>query len=111
LITPSGTGEDPSGNSYGWGYNGVSGGWIEESVDLSIYAGKIVQLRFEYVTDAAVNGEGLLLDDISIEAVNTTTDFETDEGGWQPQGFVRVQNVLPQTFRLAWILLERRRSR
>ncbi len=104
LITPSGTGEDPSGNSYGWGYNGVSEGWIEESVDLSKYAGKTIQLRFEYVTDAAVNGEGLLLDDISIEAVNATTDFETDEGGWQPDGFVRVQNVLPQTFRLAWIL-------
>jgi len=103
LTTPSGTGEDPSGNSYGWGYNGKTDGWILEEVDLSEYAGKKVWLRFEYVTDAAVNGEGLLVDDISVDAVDYFTDFETDDGGWIAEGFVRVQNVLPQTFRLALI--------
>jgi hypothetical protein len=104
ITTPSGTAEDPSGNSYGWGYNGVSAEWIEESVDLSQYAGKKVFVRFEYVTDAAVNGEGFLLDDVSVDAINYRSDFEADEGGWVPAGFVRVQNVLPQTFRLALIL-------
>ena len=54
ITTPSGTGEDPSGNSYGWGYNGATNDWIQEDVDLSQYAGKKVQVRFEYVTDAAV---------------------------------------------------------
>ncbi|MBI4731539.1 MAG: immune inhibitor A, partial [Chloroflexi bacterium] len=103
LITPSGTAEDPSGNSYGWGYNGVSGGWIQESVDLSQFAGQVVYLRFEYVTDAAVNGEGLLLDDIAIPEIGYFADLEADDGGWQAAGFVRVQNVLPQTFRLALI--------
>jgi len=62
-----------------------------------------VWLRFEYVTDAAVNGEGLLVDDISVDAVNYFTDFETDDGGWEADGFVRIQNVLPQTYRLALI--------
>jgi immune inhibitor A len=107
IKTPSGTDQDPSGNSYGWGYNGTSGGgpqWIQETVDLSQYAGKQVQLRFEYVTDAAVNGEGLLLDDVSIPAINYTTDFESDDGGWDAAGFVRIQNALPQTYRLALIL-------
>lgn len=104
ITTPSGTAEDPSGNSYGWGYNGVTNGWIEETVDLSQYAGKKVQIRFEYVTDAAVNGEGLLLDDVRIEALNYSSDFEADTGGWTADGFVRIQNVLPQTFRLALIL-------
>jgi immune inhibitor A len=104
ITTPSGTGEDPSGNSYGWGFNGVTDGWIEETVDLSQYAGKQVQLRFEYVTDAAVNGEGFLLDDVRIEAIDYSTDFETDEGGWTADGFVRIENVLPQTFRLALIV-------
>jgi hypothetical protein len=103
LMTPSGTGEDPSGNSYGWGYNGTSGGWVQESLSLDDFAGKKVLLRFEYVTDAAVNGEGLLLDDISIPEVNYFTDFETDAGGWESAGFVRVENALPQTFRLALI--------
>ncbi len=104
IKTPSGTDKDPSGNSYGWAYNGTTNGWMDETVDLSAYAGKKVQLRFEYVTDAAVNGEGLLLDDVRIDAVNYSTDFESDDGGWTADGFVRVENVLPQTFRLALII-------
>ena len=104
ITTPSGTSDNPSGNSYGWAYNGVTNGWMQESVDLSAYAGKRVQVRFEYVTDAAVNGEGMLIDDIRIEAVDYFSDFESDNGGWEVDGFVRVQNVLPQTFRLALIL-------
>jgi hypothetical protein len=103
LTTPSGTAEDPSGNSFGWAYNGVTAGWIEEAIDLSDYAGKKIFLRFEYVTDAAVNGEGLLLDDVSVPAVEYFADFEADDGGWTADGFARVQNTLPQTFRLALI--------
>ncbi|MEA2007501.1 MAG: immune inhibitor A [Chloroflexota bacterium] len=108
IHTPSGTDEDPSGNSYGWGYNGSSGGdgsWIQEKVDLSQFAGQKVQIRFEYVTDAAVNGEGLLLDDIAIPETGYSTDFEVDAGGWDGAGFVRIQNVLPQTYRLAILKL------
>lgn len=105
LTTPSCTTENPSGNSYGCGYNGNTTGYIQEVVDLSRFAGKKVLLRFEYVTDAAVNGEGLLLDDISIPAVDYFTDFESDSGGWQADGFVRIQNRLPQTFRLTLIYL------
>jgi hypothetical protein len=104
LTTPSGTATDPSGNSYGWGYTGVTGDWIEEKVDLSTYAGKKVFLRFEYITDAAVNGEGFMVDDIEVTATNYKSDFEADDGGWAAEGFVRVQNVLPQTFGLALIL-------
>jgi immune inhibitor A len=103
IKTPSGTGDNPSGNSYGWGYNGATKNWIQEDVDLSKYAGKKVQVRFEYVTDAAVTGEGFLLDDVSVDAINYKTDFETDEGGWASAGFTRVQNIIPQTFRLSLI--------
>jgi hypothetical protein len=104
LETPSGTDTDPTGQNYGWGFTGKTDGWIDETVDFSAYAGKKVQVRFEYVTDAAINGEGLLLDDIRVDAIGYTSDLETDDGGWVAQGFVRVENVLPQTFRLALIL-------
>ncbi len=104
LTTPSGTGENVSGSSYGWGYNGKSNGWIKENVDLSKYAGKKIQVRFEYVTDAAVTGEGFLLDDVSIDAVNYKSDFEKDDGGWVANGFSRVENIIPQTFRLELII-------
>ncbi len=108
VTTPSGTNTDPTGNSYGWGYTDVSGGgsspvWTEESVDLSQFAGQQVLMRFEYVTDAAVNGEGFMLDDVTIPAAGYFENFESGDGGWQAAGFARVQNVLPQTFRLALI--------
>jgi immune inhibitor A len=104
LTTPSGTAEDPSGNSYGWGWNGQTNRWVTEEVDLSAFAGQKVQIRFEYVTDAALNGEGFLLDDVRVDAINYTSDFEADDGGWQGEGFVRVENVLPQTYRLNLII-------
>jgi len=103
ITTPSGTGDNPTGGSYGWGYNGKSNSWIKENVDLSQYAGKKVQVRFEYVTDAAVTGEGFLLDNVSVDAINYQSDFEADDGGWKAEGFSRVQNVIPQTFRLSLI--------
>jgi hypothetical protein len=103
LTTPSGTGEDPSGNSYGWGYNGQTNTWVTEEVDLSQFAGQTVQIRFEYVTDAALNGEGILLDDVRIDAINYAEDFEASDGGWEAAGFVRVENTLPQTYRLTLI--------
>ncbi len=110
ITTPSGTDYDPTGNSYGWGYTGISGGggpgqsiWIEESVDLSQYAGQQVLVRFEYVTDAAINGEGFLVDDIAIAETGYFENFEASDGGWIATGFARVRNSLPQTFRLALI--------
>ena len=103
LTTPSGTSTNPTGNSYGFGYTGQSYGWMLETVDISQFAGRKISLRFEYVTDTAVYAEGFLLDDVSIPAIGYSTDFETDDGGWTAIGFARVQNALPQTFRLALI--------
>jgi immune inhibitor A len=104
LKTPSGTDRNPSGNSYGWGYTGATNDWRQETVDLSQYAGQKVQVRFEYITDAAVNGQGLLLDDISIDAINYQSDFEAGADGWDAKGFALVDNILPQTYRLSLIV-------
>ena len=103
LKTPSGTSENPGNNNLGFGYNGASNRWLNEKVDLSQYAGQKVELRFEYQTDSEVYGEGFLLDDVSIPQIGYQTDFETDDGGWVASGFVRIQNQLPQTYRLELI--------
>lgn len=103
LKTPSGTGTDPTGGSLGWGYTGQTNGWLDEQVDLSRFKGQDVLIRFEYITDGAYYGEGFLLDDISIPAINYSTDFESSDGGWQSQGFVRVDDTLPQQFRVMLI--------
>ncbi len=44
-----------------------------------------------------------MLDDISIPEIEYFSDFEDDDGGWQGDGFVRIQNKLPQFFRLSLI--------
>jgi immune inhibitor A len=105
LNTTSCTTKNPSGNSYGCGLNGQSGGWQLERVDLTPFAGKLVTVRFDYITDAAVNGNGMVIDDIRVEAINYFNDFEADDGGWQGKGFVRVQNTLPQFFRVSLITI------
>jgi hypothetical protein len=103
IETPSGTDTNPVGNNLGWGYTGFSGGgsegeWIEESVDLSAYAGQVVLVGFEYVTDDAFNMSGLLVDDVSIPELNFSDDFEAEDESWTAEGFVRIDNLLPQEF-------------
>ena len=97
------TDSNPNGNSFGQAYTGASGGgeapqWVQEQVDLTPYAGKQVLVRFEYVTDDAVNRSGMLIDDISIPELGYADDVEDGDGGWEAAGFVRVDNVLPQRF-------------
>jgi immune inhibitor A len=70
---------------------------------LSDFAGENFLLRFEYVTDGAVNGRGFLLDDVAVPEIGYATDFEVDNGGWEAAGFARIQNVLPQTFHISVI--------
>jgi immune inhibitor A len=97
------TGENKSGNSFGQAWTGISGGddtpqWVQEEVDLSDYVGQVIDLRFEYVTDDAVNHAGFLLDDIAIPAIGYFDDAESGDGDWQAAGFARMDNVLPQRY-------------
>ena len=77
-------------------------------VDLSRYAGKEVLIQFEYITDAAVNGDGFLIDDIRIEALGYVSDLEVDDGGWEADGFVRIQNQLPQRFGISYLINDKK---
>jgi hypothetical protein len=103
LQTPHSATENPSGNAFGPGYTGASGDgpvWLEESLDLSPYTGQELLVRFEYVTDDAVNRPGWAIDDISIPEIGFFDDAETGLNGWQAEGFVRIDNILPQQFQV-----------
>jgi immune inhibitor A len=129
LRGPSTTDTNPNDNSYGWGYTGRSGDvrepqalssaeptsassaepskdapiWIEEQVDLSDFAGQEILVRFEYITDDALNYPGWVLDDIAIPELNYRDDVEGGDGGWQAEGFVRTNNFVPQGYLLQLI--------
>ncbi len=101
LAGPATTKDDPNGDNLGNGYTDISGGgrspaWIQQDVDLSPYAGQQIQLRFEYVTDGALNLHGLAIDDIAITGV-LNDDAESDNG-WKAEGFVRSTNAVSQRF-------------
>jgi bacillopeptidase F (M6 metalloprotease family) len=102
LKTEATTADDPNGNNLGNGMTGRSGGgtkpaWVKQSADLGAYAGKKVQLRFEYVTDAALNFDGFALDDITIPEISFADDAEKDTG-WTANGFIRSSNAVKQRY-------------
>ncbi|GAB4572536.1 MAG: immune inhibitor A [Anaerolineae bacterium] len=99
------TTEDPHHNAYGPAYTGDSGGgeqpaWVQEQIDLTPYAGQEVLVRFELITDEAVNTPGMLIDDVRIPEIGYAEDFESGPGGWQAEGWLYTDNVLPQ----GWIV-------
>ncbi len=100
ILPATGTTDDnPNGGSYGWGYTGANRKWSPESADLSKYSGQSFLLRFEYITDDAVHGRGLCLDDFSLVAAGWSDDTET-AGDWQAEGFARVNDRIPQDYLL-----------
>lgn len=103
LPATSTTSTNPSGNAYGPGFTGASGEWIQETVDLSPYAGQEILLRFEYITDDAVNHPGFAIDDISIPQLGYVDDAEQRDGGWRSEGFFRTDNILSQQFIVQFI--------
>lgn len=102
LQTSVSTSTNPNGANNGHGITGESGGgttakWVPVSVDLSAYAGKQIQLRFENITDDAVHFQGFALDALSIPAIGFNDNVATDNE-WQPQGWIRSNNVLPEEY-------------
>ncbi len=73
-------------------------------MDLSAYAGHEVLIRFEYITDDAVNRPGFVLDDVAIPQIGYFSDFEKDGGQWEAAGFIRHANVLPQRWLVQQII-------
>ncbi len=85
---------NPIGVAFGPGYTGKSRGWITENVDLSEYSGQRILVRFQYVTDDALNDIGMCLRDLAI----TGAGVHPVEDEWAGDGFVLMENVVRQEF-------------
>ena len=109
LETADTTEENPNGNSFGPALTGCSGDsssqeagddcnavWIEQTADLTPFAGNDeVLVRFQHITDDAVNYPGFFVDDISIPEIGYTDDAESD-GDWISEGWIRTDNTVRQ---------------
>jgi immune inhibitor A len=107
LAGPSTTGSNPNGNSFGQAYTGESGGWILETFDLTPYAGRQVWVRFEYVTDDAVNHAGWLIDDVCVPELGVCDDLESGAQGWDSSGFIYSDNRVSQQYSVQLIVLDK----
>ncbi|MCA9948364.1 MAG: immune inhibitor A [Anaerolineales bacterium] len=87
-------------------YTGRSQEWVQESIDLTPFAGQTIQLRFEYVTDPILTYAGIAFDDISVPEINFFDDAESELDGWTAEGFVRSTDMLPQNWHLILITFE-----
>ena len=79
-------------------FNGQTDSWQTQSFDLSRFAGQVVSIRFEVVSDGALSDEGFAVDNIEIPEIAYHEDFEGGDGGWVSEGFSRIKNIVPQTF-------------
>jgi hypothetical protein len=76
---------------------------VEETINLNRYTGQEVLIRFEVFTDGSVTGKGFAIDDLTISELDYATDFETNDGLWQGEGFVRTSWQIPQQWAVQWI--------
>jgi immune inhibitor A len=86
------TDTDPNEQNPGHGITGSSNDWIDASFDLSAYAGKNIELKFNYWTDVAVSLTGFYVDDISITVDNSkvlTDNADVDSSSFKLDGFTK----------------------
>ena len=96
------TADDPHGVSYGVGYSGVSGGWVDQTLDLSSYAGEeTLAIRFSAITDDAINRPGMAIDEVRLlHAGGVVTPTAPTAEGW-----FETDNTLSARFLLQAVVL------
>jgi immune inhibitor A len=86
VNTSLSTNTNPNGQNFGLvGITDFSGGWVPLTVDLTAYAGQIVDIGFRYWTDVAAVEAGFMVDDVNISG-QPLDDAESDFD-WTFDGF------------------------
>jgi hypothetical protein len=66
--------------------SGRSAGWEEWEIDLSEYAGNVVEVSISYASDWATQGLGAFVDNVEVSTEPGVESFETGLGAWTVAG-------------------------
>jgi hypothetical protein len=86
------------------GFTGSSGGWYQELMDLTPFAGHSIELYFTYWTDPYTLGRGWYIDDINIPQLGFSDNVESGVKGWTVNaGWSITTGVIPNKFEVNFI--------
>jgi len=94
-------GQGLTGRSYD--KKGSKDGWISENISLNNYVDRKILLRFELLTDSAIVGQGLAVDDINIPELGYSNGAENADTEWVAKGFVRAGPRFKQSWAVTLI--------
>jgi immune inhibitor A len=85
------TDKNPNEQNPGNAFTGDSKGWIDEEISLDAYAGKNIELKFQYSTDAYTEKTGFFVDSITIVSGTEIilADNAETESKFKLEGFVK----------------------
>jgi hypothetical protein len=86
------------------GFTGNSGGWYQEQMDLTLFAGHNIDLYFTYWTDPSTLGLGWYIDDIEIPEIGFFDNVESGANGWTMNaGWYITTGVIENDFKVNFI--------
>jgi hypothetical protein len=111
LVTENMKGEELEDDPYDFALterfytaNPEGGGWLDETIDLSAYAGQEILIRWE--SDSGDRDTGFAIDNIAIPEIGFFDDVETGNAAWSTDGWVRATAYIPQTYHLILVTFE-----
>ena len=85
-------------------FTGNSGGWYQEQMSLTPFAGHNIDLYFTYWTDPYTTGNGWYIDDIQIPEIGFSDNVEGGVNGWTVNaGWSITTGVIPNKFEVNFI--------
>jgi len=84
-------------------FTGDSGGWYQELMDLTPFAGHDIELHFTYWTDGSTLGYGFAVDDIEIPEIGFFDNVESGANGWTFNAGWKIMGGVENDFRVNFI--------
>jgi hypothetical protein len=84
-------------------FTGDSGGWYQESMDLTPFAGHDIELYFRSWQDGAFTLQMMYVDDIEIPEIGFSDDVEAGDDGWTADGWYVTDGILPNNWQATLI--------